>query len=42
MEVNHEECVNYNKMNVCVRCKYFYFYGEDDPELEYLFFKKEK
>jgi len=38
-EVNHEECVNYNKLHVCVRCVYFYRNGESCNDLERLFFK---
>jgi len=38
-EVNHEECVNYNKLHACVRCVYFYRNGESCNNLERLFFK---
>ena len=37
---DHTKCVNYNKINVCVRCKWFYI--NEDKTLEDLYFEKEE
>jgi hypothetical protein len=42
-KVNHEECVNFNELHICVRCIYFYKGGSfKSPGLENLFVKEKE